>query len=560
MPNELNILLRDSGLVPAAAFEELEREQTATGGSLLVALSSRQPESAEQFAMLAAQHYALPFAHLPPGKIDTESLPLLTLQEWRRILALPVERKGDAVRVGTADPALLGDTVRVLQERGSNLELMVAPLGEIEAELARSEAPAPCVEVTRATELPLGLDERLSQLIVGDSAPAAVDLVVGLALTIGASDIHLIHDGDALVTRLRKDGSLLTLRPRCPEPEANRVLARLKVLAGLDIVDKRHPQDGRSRIEIGTEPPVSVLLRVATFPCIQGEKVAVRILETGNALMDLHQIGFTRPHLTKVRESLRFPNGLFLVTGPTGSGKTTSLYAALRHLANPSIAVFTIEDPVEFEFPGAYQSQVNEGAGVTYPQLLRALLRQDPNVILLGEVRDSESAQTALQAAMTGRLVLTTLHANSACTALTRLMDMGVEPFVLGTCTRAIVAQRLVRLLCSCKRPVYRMSARHVRIKERLGLSGSSIFEPVGCPRCYFTGFQGRIAVHEVLTLDRGLSDMVIRRSSSSEILDAARAQGFRVMAQDGFSKVFSGLTTVLEVERQVGPAPGLEA
>ncbi|MBI4865787.1 MAG: type II/IV secretion system protein [Candidatus Wallbacteria bacterium] len=553
--------LRDSGLVPARELDEAERQAAAIQGSVVHALAGRADVPFEPVAMLVAYHHDLPFAHLVPDRVASDVLRQIPLARWTEFRALPIEQKGSAVQVAVADPEALGDIPSVLQKSELTVELVVAPLPEIDAELVRNERIAlGAVPQEDAVLLEAGGNQLALALTTAD-APRAVEILVGLAVDMQASDIHISWESEGMVVRFRKDGSLRSLRHKCPETDTARVISAFKVQAGLDITDKRHAQDGRTRLTLHSRSPqLSVLARVATLPCRQGEKLAIRILESGAKLMELPEIGLTKGNLTKVREALRFPNGLFLVTGPTGSGKTTTLYAALRHLAHDQVSVFTIEDPIEFELPGAYQSQVNEAAGITFPSLVRALLRQDPDIILLGEIRDDETAQTALMAALSGRLVLSSLHSNSAVTAVTRLIDMGVEPFVLGSCTRAIIGQRLVRKLCHCKRPVYRMSERHVRIKEALGLSGSSLFEPVGCPSCFFTGFHGRVAVHELLTFDRELADLVMAKATSTELLDAARNRGFKVMAHDGFSKVFSGLTTVAEVERQVGPAPGLEA
>ncbi|MBI4870801.1 MAG: type II/IV secretion system protein [Candidatus Riflebacteria bacterium] len=561
MTTQLNKTLKDSGLVAAAVFDRLAEEADRDGRSLVLALGQVDGVGEEALALLVARHHGLPFAHLHPGRVEAGLFAILGVPEWTRLHALPIALGGTVVTVAAADPDVLEEARKALEERQLTMQVVVAPESEIAAELAKlsggEQGPSPRLEATLFEEA----ERVLAKALAEEDGPTAVEALLGLAVQIYASDLHLSWEPDRLVARFRKDGSLRPLRIPASENSVARIISAFKVLATLDIAARRHPQDGRTRVELHREGlPQSVLVRVALLPSRRGEKLAVRILEAGARLMDLTEIGLTRTNLGRVREALRFPSGLFLVTGPTGCGKTTTLYAALDYLAREEVSIFTIEDPIEFDFPGAYQSQVNETIGVTFPLLLRALVRQDPDIVLLGEIRDNESAQTALQAAHSGRLLLSSLHANSACTAVTRLIDMGVEPFVLGSCSRAIIAQRLVRRLCDCKRPVYRMSERLVAIKESFRIVGSSLFEPVGCEHCLHTGFRGRIAVHEVLTFDRELADLVMARATSSQLLTAARSRGFQGMAHDGFSKAFAGLTTVSEVERQVGPAPGLEA
>jgi type IV pilus assembly protein PilB len=557
MPKDLLTVLRNSGLISHSVLEQVETESRAKDQSVVLSLAGKPGVPWDEVGLRVARFYALPFGHLQPGQIAWDVVGFLTHGRLLQIKALPFEQKGPLTKVAAADPSLLGEIEQLLGGLGMRMDVTVAPMREIERELERLAGPQPRASASQLTESGL----KLAKYIADGDAARALDEMVGACVGLGGSDVHLSHESEHLVVRLRKDGVLLSMRPACSDTMASKILTRLKVLANLDISEKRLPQDGRSKLALETcMPPLSVLVRIGTIPTRSGEKVAIRILETGSGTYSLRQMGLTKANFARVFAATHHPNGLFLVTGPTGSGKTTMLYAVMKELANDGISVSTIEDPIEYELPGAYQTQVNENIGLSFPVALRALLRQDPNIILLGEMRDAETAQTAMEAALTGRLVLSTLHANSACTAITRLLELGVEPFVLGTCTRAIISQRLVRLLCSCKRPVYRMPDKLVTIKEQLGIRGSCLCEPTGCGRCSFTGFNGRIAIHEVLTLDRQLSDLVLAKATSSQIFKAAVERGFQLMSHDGYTKVLAGLTTVSEIERNAGPSLALES
>jgi type II secretory ATPase GspE/PulE/Tfp pilus assembly ATPase PilB-like protein len=599
--------LQSSGVAGAAAIKKADDEAKRAGGSFLMALVSEPGIDPDLVGMVVARHYGLAYSHLAAGRVATALVGQLTLRRLRKLQALPVEQKGNHVTMAAADPGVKDEVEGLLAPKGIRVEWVVVPVKEMEAELGRlllqqidgpgpadgrgpapaspadawpasgastssagavlrpgpgaartaasASAAAPPLLVSTCDESLVDAHRKLLTCITRGDAPAVVDEIVSIAVDLGASDIHVVSDAGRLSVRFRRDGVLRSLAPACPPELAPSIISRIKVIAELDITETRMPQDGRTRLELGSrKPPLSVLMRVSTVPSRQGEKVSLRILEKGSRLLGLREVGLSAGNYRRLTDSLLHPNGVFLVTGPTGCGKTTTVYAALQHLRDDSMSIFTIEDPIEYELAGTYQCQVHDAIGLNFPVMLRALLRQDPNVMLVGEMRDSETAKIAFEAGLTGHFVVSTLHANSATTAVTRLLEMDVEPFVIGTCTRAIVAQRLVRLLCACKRPIYRMPDDLVRIKDQLGVVGSRVYEPGGCPACSFGGYSGRIAIHEILTMDPTLSDLILARASASQILAAAKEKGYQPMIADGFAKVLAGLTTSSEIVRQLGP------
>jgi type IV pilus assembly protein PilB len=320
-------------------------------------------------------------------------------------------------------------------------------------------------------------------------------------------------------------------------------------MSDIDIAERRRPQDGRLSVSRGG---AQVDLRVATLPTMWGEKVVMRILDNGRAAVDVDDLMLLGANADRYRRAYVKPHGMILVTGPTGSGKSTTLYATLRSVAKPEINVITVEDPVEFLMAGINQVQVNPKAGLTFASALRSILRSDPDVVLLGEIRDRETAQIAIEASLTGHLVLSTLHTNDAPSAVSRLTEMGVEPFLVGSALDCVVAQRLARRLCErCKEPI----EPDAETLDALGFEsepGQQIFRPVGCSSCSHTGYRGRIGVHEVMTVSEEIERLAVERASGSEVAKVARAQGMATLRQDGWAKVRLGLTSIDEVVRVV--------
>lgn len=373
--------------------------------------------------------------------------------------------------------------------------------------------------------------------------------LVEQAVAAGASDLHLEPMHDAVRVRIRVDGLLREL-VRLPLAAHSTLVTQLKVAANMDIAEKRVPQDGRIALELDGR---SINLRLSTLPTTLGEKIAIRLLAQ-QELLQLEELGFTQENLACYRRLFTQPNGLILLTGPTGSGKTSTLYATLAELDAATRNIITLEDPVEYSLPGINQVAVNRRSGMTFAKGLRAIVRQDPDVIMLGEIRDEETAGIAVQAALTGHLVLSTLHTNSAAGAVYRLLDMGIAPYLLAAALRGVVAQRLVRRLCpACRRQRTATAAEHGF------LGAATVWEQQGCEQCQAAGYRGRVAVQEVLPLTARLQHLVLRRALVEELEQVARAEGLRSLAEDAAAKALDGLTTVQELWR-VGITGGQDA
>jgi type II secretion system protein E len=376
-----------------------------------------------------------------------------------------------------------------------------------------------------------------------------VNLILLQAVKDRASDLHLEPFQETFRIRYRVDGALHETKTP-PVALQSAIISRIKVMSNMDISENRLPQDGRIRLNISNR---DVDLRVSTLPTVGGESIVLRILDQQNAMVGLEQSGMTPENMAIFEKIIKRPNGILLVTGPTGSGKTTTLYGALQRIYNPELKVITVENPVEYEFRGVVQVNINEEVGLTFAACLRSILRQDPDVIMVGEIRDSETAKIAIEASLTGHLVLSTLHTNDAPSAVTRLVDMGVEPFLITSSVEAVVAQRLVRKICTrCKQPY---TATDEDLYD-LGVSpedveGVTFFKGIGCEDCGFSGHKGRLGIFEVFVLSDAVRDMILARAPSSVIFQQARDEGMLTLREDGWKKIVAGLTTIDEVVRE---------
>jgi type IV pilus assembly protein PilB len=376
-----------------------------------------------------------------------------------------------------------------------------------------------------------------------------VNFIVYNAVKEGASDIHIEPAERCLRIRNRIDGRLYKAL-EVPLHLLGAVTSRIKIMASLDISERRLPQDGRIMVMLEGR---KIDLRCSTFPMAKGEKTVIRVLDTRAVSLILEELGFSEDILRELHELIKAPNGIALVTGPTGSGKSTTLYAALNAIASMENNVCTVEDPIEYKLPLINQFQVQERVGLTFSKALRTLLRQDPDVIMVGEIRDEETARTAIQAALTGHLVFSTLHTNDACSAITRLVNMGVEPYLIGAALNMVLAQRLVRRICPKCRQTYEPPRTMRKAVERMGYEITEYSRGVGCKKCRNTGYSGRIGIHELLVLDDEIRDMVISDPSISAVREIARHRGMVTLRQDGFRKIREGITTVEEVLRIAG-------
>ena len=462
----------------------------------------------------------------------------------------PYENASGVVTLAVAHPPD-AETVRAVEiALRQPVTIAVATAEDIEAALGTAlEVERPNASASAEVASDDNLDE-LRDLAGGAPVVRAVDELLRLAVEQRATDLHIEPFSGGLQARLRIDG-LLKVIPAPPMSMAKGLLSRLKIMAGLNITERRMPQDGRARMAAGGK---EIDLRVATMPTMYGESAVVRLLRKDGSLVALDQIGLPPRGEAILRRALEAPFGMIIVTGPTGSGKTTTLAASLALINQPTRKILTIEDPVEYQIPGVNQTQVHPAIGLTFASALRSFLRQDPDVIMVGEMRDAETAHIGVHASLTGHLVLTTLHTNTAAGAVTRLIDMGVESFLLASSVRAIVGQRLVRILCEhCKEP-HRITkgdlAGDHRYRALSFAEGESIYRPKGCDWCAFTGFRGRLGVFEIMEVTPRLRGAIGPKTDASDLERVVREEGMTTMAEDGLAKCRTGLTTIDEVFR----------
>ena len=463
----------------------------------------------------------------------------------------PYEDRSGTLTLAIAHP-IDKETVRATEiALRRAVRVAVASSDDIDAALATTldTAPSNAVAASEATAFEDDLDD-LRDLARGAPVVRALDDLLRLAVEQRATDLHIEPFGSVLQVRLRIDGLLKTLAAP-PMSMAKGILSRLKIIAGLNITERRLPQDGRARIVVGG---AEIDLRVATMPTMHGESAVVRLLRKGSGFVALDQVGLSARDEKILRGALQAPFGMIVVTGPTGSGKTTTLAASLAEINEPTRKILTIEDPIEYHISGINQTQVHPAIGLTFATALRSFLRQDPDVIMVGEMRDAETARIGIHAALTGHLVLTTLHTNTAAGAIPRLIDLEVESFLLASSVRAIVGQRLVRMLCEhCKEPL-QLSHRDLAQEQRyaaLGLeAGDTVYNAKGCDWCGFTGYRGRRGVFEVIEVTPRVRRAIGPKIDATEIEEVALAEGMTTMIDDGVAKCRAGLTTIDEVFR----------
>ena len=439
------------------------------------------------------------------------------------------------------DPLAL-EELRFLSGKDLRLKLLEREQFNSLLEEKLSEETPQGEEETSETETGVKYD----LLLETDESPVVklVNRILLKATRVGASDIHFEPYEDETVVRLRMDGELHEYT-RIPPARYSEVVARIKVLANLNVAERRVPQDGKFHVKVGQR---DYDIRVSVVPTVFGERVVLRLLDKSGKLLTLQQLGLSEEDLKKVEEIISKPYGMVLVTGPTGAGKSTTLYAVLQKLKNPRKNIITIEDPVEYQIKGISQIQVNPKVGLTFAAGLRSILRQDPDIVMVGEIRDRETAQIAVQAALTGHLVLSTLHTNDAPSAVTRLADMEIEPYLIASALEGVIAQRLVRKICPHCKVEYKPSKEEI---EKLGLSPDgdyTFYRGKGCEHCMGSGYKGRIAIFEVLPFDEELKKLVTRTQDATEIRNFALQRGFKTMLQDGVEKILKGITTPQEV------------
>jgi len=538
-------------------------ERINTGRTVEEIITERGYASPRDLVVARGKLFGITYVHLGDRQIETEVLSLVPEPTARKYILIPFEKKGNNLKVAMKDPLDL--QVIEFLEKASKLKVepFIAEGEDIQSSIDEEYRKALGPEVSAALE-EVGaeatkIEEQIEDIAKAEEvirdAPVAriVSTILEYAVKSRASDVHIEPEERKTRIRYRIDGVLqehLSLPPKVH----GSVVSRIKILSNLKIDERRLPQDGRFKIEVGD---TAVDLRVSTMPTSFGEKVAIRLLEGEGSVMTLPELGLRGISLKRYEEALLCPHGIILVTGPTGSGKTVTLASALSKINSVRINIVTLEDPVEIQIPGINQVQINPSAGLTFASGLRSLVRQDPDVIMVGEIRDTETAELAIHAALTGHLVLATLHTNSAAGALPRLMDMGVESFLLASTVNVIIAQRLVRTICEDCKEQYKAPAPVVEdIEKVLGplyqQKGKELYlhRGKGCKECGKTGFRGRAGIFEALRMSDRIQRMVLERRPTSEIYQAGVEEGMVTLKQDGYSKALEGLTTIEEVLR----------
>ena len=558
-PMMLGQLLIERGAITEEDLTLALAEQIGGGGALGRILTQRGLVKEEDVVAALATQAGFEYVDLSLRTPDASAAGVLPAPLARRLKAIPFSWEGDRLVVAMADPrnVVAADDIRAAT--GRDIKIVVASQAGVIAALDRLEGldgDAESISSEAAAAYETGDDELAGLSAVVEDAPIVklVNLLITEAVSDRASDIHIEPGQDDVRVRYRIDG-VLHERMRLRKSIQNGVVSRLKIMADINIAERRVPQDGRVTRRIGSR---DIDLRVATLPTVFGEKVVMRILDRGTALLRLQDLGFLPEALTQYEEAFRKPYGTILVTGPTGSGKSTTLYATLNILNEDSRNIITVEDPVEFRLGGVNQVQINPKAGLTFASALRAILRSDPDVVLVGEIRDRETATIAVEAALTGHLVLSTLHTNDAASTPTRLIEMGVEPFLVGSAIDCIVAQRLARQLCNSCRIPYTPTIDDV--KTLAGPYAGKMFDHAsytwyragGCQVCGRTGYRGRFALHEVMTITEEIERLIVSRAHSEDIMRTALSQGMLTLRQSGIAKVQAGQTSIEEIMRVV--------
>jgi type IV pilus assembly protein PilB len=560
-PPRLGNILVERGVLSLDQLRTALAHQSQSGknrllGEIVVDLGFA---SEDQVTECLAAGYGVPYAKLEARLHDPKVLDLLPREYIEKQLVLPLFCIRGVLTVAVSEPTNLF----LIDELGVLTNKKVQIVATTAKDIRRMVANLPDAKVFVIDDIIEDHDDHEVTLIedaiedIGDVEEVAgqspvirlVNYIIYNAVKEGASDIHLEPADRCMRIRNRIDGRLYKAL-EVPLHLLPAVTSRIKIMASLDISERRLPQDGRVHVMLDGR---KIDLRISTFPGSRGEKTAIRVLDTRTVSLNLADLGFAEDILSAFQQHIQAPNGILLVTGPTGSGKSTTLYAALNEIASMSNNVCTVEDPIEYHLPLINQFQVQEKVGLTFSKALRTLLRQDPDIIMVGEIRDEETARTAIQAALTGHLVLSTLHTNDAPSAITRLVNMGVEPYLISAALNMVLAQRLVRRICAKCRETFDPPKNLRKALERMGCEVDTFYRGIGCRRCRNTGFSGRIGIHELLSIGDDLRDAVVRNASISELRRLGLQRGMIPLHVDGFRKIREGITTVEEILHVAG-------
>jgi type IV pilus assembly protein PilB len=565
MPGRLGELLVRENLISLQQLQQAQEEQRKSGGRLGYNLTKLGYIEENELTQFLSKQYGVPAINLSEFEIDAEVIRLVPREVAEKHQVIPVNRAGASLIVAMADPSNIFaiDDLKFLT--GYNIEVVVASDGAIrdaiekyygeqseqQRELNYDEVMAEFDE----DEIEVGAEDNDDNVVdlerSAEDAPVVklVNLILIDAIKKGASDIHIEPYEKDFRVRYRIDGMLYEMM-KPPQKLRNAIISRLKIMARLDIAERRLPQDGRIKLKLGKGREMDY--RVSTLPTLFGEKIVMRLLDKGNLQLDMTKLGFEPKPLGLFKSAIKKPYGMVLVTGPTGSGKTTTLYSALSELNKSTVNISTAEDPVEYNLHGINQVQMNDDIGLNFATALRAFLRQDPNIIMVGEIRDFETAEIAIKAALTGHLVISTLHTNDAPSTVSRLLNMGIEPFLVTASLNLILAQRLARKICGeCKAPLDLPEQALIDIQVKPQDIGSfQIFKGQGCGTCSETGFKGRVAIYEVMDFVDELKEFVINGASAAELKAESIRLGMQTLRMSAINKFKEGVTTIEEVTR----------
>jgi len=548
---KLGTILVDAGLITETQLQQAVESQN--GKSLSKALVDLGHASEIDIAAILAKTMNLPFVDIANYEINPGAATIISEEFASRYLLLPIDFDDDKMIVAMADPSNIFAVDDLKIVTGYDINVVVCTESDLRSAIGRYAR----IDKTVEQVVESVAEDDLIESVVGEEKEAEeapivklVNLLVTEAVRDSANDIHIEPQENDLRIRYRIDGVLHEVM-RAPKQVQPGMTARLKILSGMDIAERRVPQDGRFGLTIDNK---AIDFRVATLPTIHGEKVVLRLLEKESIMMSLDDIGFLEEPLRLFKSSFTRPYGAILVTGPTGSGKTTTLYGALNILNIPEKNIITVEDPVEYRLQGVNQVQVNAKAGLTFASGLRSILRNDPDIVMIGEIRDEETARIAIESALTGHLVLSTLHTNDAPSAVTRLTEMGIEPFLTSSAVDCVVGQRLARKLCVHCKEKYTPNE---QILKEIGLDPEKdkipeLYRAKGCSKCNETGYKGRIGVFEVMVISEAIERLTVERATSDDLLKVAIKEGMRTLRQDGLEKALKGITSIEEIMRVI--------
>ena len=557
-----NLLIRAGIITPDQLEQALQAQERDGGrlGSILLKLGFIEESTLTSFL---SKQFGLPGIDLSKIEIPPSIIELIPAEIARRYQIIPLDRRGKTLTIAASDPSDTSslDDIRFLT--GYNIKVNIASEASIQKALDKYypwvalSDPLEVFKEEKIENIEYVKDEEEDISLSGlknavQEAPVVrfVNATLMDAVRKHASDIHIESYEKVLRIRYRLDGVLHEImNVHFPLRLKNAIISRLKIMAKLDIAERRLPQDGHIKLKLGGGHDVD--LRVSVLPTIFGEKVVLRLADKSDLKLDMTKLGFEKEALAQFKEAIHKPYGMVLVTGPTGSGKTTTLYSALSELNQPGVNISTVEDPVEIDVPGINQVQINEGIGLTFAAALRSFLRQDPDIIMVGEIRDLDTVQIAVRAALTGHMVLSTLHTNDAPSTVTRLLDMGVEPFLVASSINLVVAQRLVRKICpNCKQEVRIPPQVFIDLGVPPDMEPFTCYKGKGCDACNNIGYKGRIALYEVMPMHEELKELVLKRASAFEIKQEAIKLGMKTLRQSGITKIKEGVTTIDEVVR----------